>query len=144
MKGLSQAIDLIISADTIVVADGKIFEKPGTKEEAISMLAQLSGKQHEVHTVVCLLLPSKKGESPWIHSFVETTQVTFSELSQPVILSYVETGVPMDKAGGYGIQDPSGGGGFISKISGCYYNVTGFPLNRFCHEIEKIVQEGRL
>ncbi|KAJ3251956.1 hypothetical protein HK103_001983 [Boothiomyces macroporosus] len=89
---------LVIGADTVVVLDDQILEKPSSKDHAFEMLKNLSGKPHFVLTAVCLI---KEGK---IHSFVEQTLVTFGELSDQEILDYVATGEPMDKAGGYGYQ----------------------------------------
>jgi len=139
--------DLIICADTIVVLDDQILEKPQSKEHAVSMLSQLSGRKHLVHTSVSLVFPKVKDQNtnkyPWIHSFSATSEVEFSDLSMESIKAYVNTGIPMDKAGSYGIQEPVGGS-FISKIDGCYYNVTGFPLNKFCSELSQILTDHKL
>jgi len=101
------------------------------------MLKTLSGDSHEVVTAVVLLTPGQEGASSAYESriFYETTQVTFADLTDDIIKSYVDTKEPMDKAGGYGIQGI--GGSFVSGITGCYYNVMGFPLHRFCAELLK-------
>jgi len=71
-------------------------------------------------------------------SFEEKTEVEFSTLSHESILAYVKTGLPMDKAGSYGIQDGKGGS-FVKRINGCFFNATGFPLNRFCDYMLEII-----
>lgn len=91
-----------------MVLDKQILEKPADKKHAVQILSSLSGRQHIVHTAVCLLLPKEKGEKvyfpyscvdgenkPFIHSFVETSEVTFAALEQQMIEKYVETGIPM-------------------------------------------------
>ena len=67
------------------------------------------------------------------HQFYECTKVEFGDNPDEVIKTYAETDEPLDKAGGYGIQDV--GGSLVKKIDGCYYNVMGFPLYKFCEEI---------
>jgi len=145
---LPKESDLIITADTIVVLGTTILEKPTSPENAFEMLSSLSGRKHNVFTAVCLLLPKVKDSNdptnPFIKSFVEETEVEFTKWVTPeMISSYVETGSPLDKAGGYGIQDGTGGS-FISRIKGCYFNVTGFPINRFCLELLQLIQDGKL
>lgn len=139
--------DLVISADTVVVLDNVILEKPENAQHAKTMLKSLSNNTHSVITAVVLAMPDPKSDEEVLyHRFYETTQVTFSEMADGVIDAYVATGTPMyvpasfnhshyrDKAGGYGIQEVEGGS-FVSSIEGCYYNVTGFPVNRFCREM---------
>ncbi|MCR4417402.1 MAG: Maf family protein [Ignavibacteria bacterium] len=116
---------IIIAADTIVVLDNQILEKPKSKADAKRMLKTLSGRTHIVYTAVCVInqLNGKK-----IIDY-EKTFVTFRKLSSAEIDEYVETGSCMDKAGAYGIQDDLGAV-FVSKVNGCYYNVVGLPLQK--------------
>jgi len=120
---------LIIGADTIVYLDGHILGKPGDKKEAVSMLERLSGKAHQVFTGFTLIQVGGKR-----YSDVEKTTVFFRELENWEIEAYAETGGPLDKAGGYGIQDQSGL--FVERIEGCFYNVVGFPLTKFYHGLK--------
>jgi septum formation protein len=117
---------IVISADTIVVLDGEIINKPRDSDEAIQMLKKLSGKTHQVYTGFTIL-DTKTGK--FICDF-EVTEVKFRELSEEEIKEYVATGSPLDKAGAYGIQDDYGAV-FVEKINGCFYNVVGFPLTKF-------------
>lgn len=113
----------VLAADTIVVIDDRILGKPETTEEAEKMLGGLSGRCHKVITGVALI----EGYTGKLHTFTETTEVLFGNLSENEITDYIGTGEPMDKAGAYGIQGD--GGKFIKRIDGCFYNVMGFPLN---------------
>ena len=110
----------IISADTVVVYDGKILGKPHSREDAFSMLSTLSGNTHTVYTGVFIISGDKK------IGFSERTDVTFCELSQDDINNYISTGEPFDKAGAYGIQGK--GSVMIKGIVGDYYNVMGLPV----------------
>jgi septum formation protein len=115
---------IVIGADTAVELDGKIFGKPRDVEDACEMLASLSGRAHNVHTGICALrLPEKITKSA-----VESTAVTFAPLDPTEIESYVASGEPFDKAGGYAIQGLAGR--YIPRIEGCYFNVVGLPLAR--------------
>lgn len=127
----NQEFDLLIAADTIVVLNGNLLAKPGSRDEAIQMLKTLSGKTHEVITGVTLLTSSQE------RTFSVSTKVTFESLSNLEIEAYVDTGSPMDKAGGYGIQDDLGSL-FVKHIEGDYYNVVGLPLQRLYSEIKDI------
>jgi septum formation protein len=71
-----------------------------------------------------------------MRTFCCSTEVTFAKLSPEIISSYVATGEPLDKAGGYGIQ--SLGSSLVTNISGCYFNIVGFPLNMFCSELSEL------
>lgn len=119
----AQADDLIIGADTIVVVDGQVLGKPGDRQQAETMLRQLSGAQHTVLTGVTLI------RGPQIRSEVEQTQVRFRKLTDREIRAYIQTGEPMDKAGAYGIQGL--GALLVEGIVGDYFNVVGLPLARF-------------
>ncbi len=103
------------------------------------MLQHLSGQTHQVLTGVALC-KVKASNNMETATFVETTDVTFGDLSIHDINAYVASGSPMDKAGGYGIQDDFGAI-FVKKIEGDYYNVVGFPLHRFYTTIETFAPE---
>lgn len=115
------ALDLpVLGADTIVVLDGEVLEKPRDQQHAREMLAKLSGATHQVMTAVAL------ADSQQVLDCLVTTDVTFRILSAEDIASYVASGEPMDKAGAYGIQGL--GGNFVRKINGSYHAVVGLPL----------------
>lgn len=114
------ADDLVIAADTVVVLDGHALGKPRDPADARAMLAQLSGRDHRVCTGVHVRCGDRDAGT------VETTTVTFRALSDREINAYVATGAPLDKAGGYGIQDA--GGAFVDRIDGSDSNVMGLPL----------------
>ncbi|HEX3072894.1 MAG TPA: Maf family protein [Ignavibacteriales bacterium] len=126
---------LIITADTVVVIDGKIIGKPKDEADAKRILRKLSGNTHEVFTGFALY-NSKTGKKIVDH---ERTKVTFRKLDDNEIDEYIKSGSPMDKAGAYGIQDDYGAV-FIEKISGCYYNVVGLPLARLYKRLKEITQ----
>ena len=123
---------LVVGADTIVILNDKIMGKPDDKQDAIHMLKTLSGNTHEVITAVSI----QSAQKNIIHTIYESTNVTFRQISESHILTYVDSESPYDKAGSYGIQDWSAI--FVEKINGCYDNVVGFPLSRFVFELEKI------
>lgn len=114
--------EVILSADTIVCFDGKILEKPKSREEAFHMLRSLSGTTHEVYTAVMLRSPERE------LLIVDQTSVEFWPLSKEDIELYLDTQDSFDKAGGYGIQTQ--GAMLVKKIDGDYYNVVGLPLSR--------------
>jgi septum formation protein len=114
---------IVIGADTIVVLDGKILNKPADAADARKMLGMLSGNTHTVYTGVALV----DTETGRVNFAVKGTKVTFRQLGEKEIAAYVATGSPLDKAGAYGIQDDFGAV-FISHIEGCYYNIVGLPL----------------
>jgi len=122
----------IVGADTIVELDNCIIGKPQNKNEAYTILKRLSGYQHSVHTAFTIIdRPSNQ-----LVSDVETTIVTFRELEDEEIKVYIDTQLPLDKAGAYGIQDKYGSL-FVKKICGCFYNVVGFPLSKFYITLKK-------
>lgn len=120
---------MVVGADTVVAYQGQILGKPADKEDAKRMLSMLSGQTHEVYTGVCVIVDGE------VKTFYEETKVTFYEISEDEIDHYIETGEPMDKAGSYGIQGKAAV--FIKGIEGDYYNVVGFPIARFIHEITR-------
>ncbi|MDO4617919.1 MAG: Maf family protein [Clostridia bacterium] len=115
---------LVISADTIVVSEGKILGKPKDEEDAFKMLSDLSGKTHEVITGFCVM----NLETAFSVCMAEVTKVTFKSLTPETIRSYIETKEPMDKAGSYGIQGK--GAILVQKIDGDYFNVVGLPISK--------------
>lgn len=115
----------LVTADTIVILEGEPLGKPADELEAVELLRKLSGKEHEVVSGVTLF--SVKGEEI---TFKEITSVRFSNLPDEIIEYYVDEKKPLDKAGAYGIQELIGLLG-VEKIDGDFYNVMGFPVNRF-------------
>ena len=118
------AAGYILGADTTVVADGQILNKPADADDATRMLRLLSGRTHRVITGVCLICSAANTRKQTVRS--EATQVTFQTLSDADIQVYVSTGEPMDKAGAYGIQGLASR--FIPRIEGDYFNVVGLPV----------------
>ena len=110
----------VLGADTIVVLSGQVLEKPRDVDEAARMLRRLSGQTHQVMTAVAL------ADRRQAVDCLVTTEVTFRVLSDDDIAGYIDSGEPMDKAGGYGIQGL--GGCFVRKINGSYHAVVGLPL----------------
>ncbi|MDI7659141.1 nucleoside triphosphate pyrophosphatase [Cronobacter universalis] len=110
----------VLGADTIVVLDGDVLEKPHDAAHAAEMLRRLSGQTHEVMTAVAL------ADKKRVRERLVTTRVTFRALTAQDIAAYVESGEPMDKAGAYGIQGL--GGCFVRRIEGSYHAVVGLPL----------------
>ena len=150
---------VILTADTIVVVDGEILNKPADRNEAIKMLTTLSGKTHQVFTGVCISSSTKR------KIFMEETGVTFRKLKPEEIGYYVDNFKPFDKAGSYGAQEclPQGINpcspdevaflakigkpgladstleskaiAAIERINGSYFNVMGLPIHRVYHEL---------
>lgn len=129
VKTLSSS-DLLITADTIVWLNGKMFGKPQNTEQAKTMLHELSGQKHQVISGVCLTSSQKQ------KCFHAVTEVTFKELTRLETAYYVSVFKPYDKAGSYGIQDWIGAIG-ITRIEGSFYNVMGLPIQRLYEEIQK-------
>ncbi len=117
---LAQEDRPVLGADTIVVLNGRVLEKPRDEAHAGEMLAALSGKQHQVMTAVAI------ADRHDVRCQLVVTDVTFRSLSQQDIRDYIATGEPMDKAGAYGIQGK--GGCFVRTITGSYHAVVGLPL----------------
>lgn len=139
----------VIGADTMVAYEDHILGKPKSAAQAKEMIALLQGRIHQVYTGVTLAevrdnLPGRdksfRGPLPGsglflrTRTFFERTDVSVCPMTDEEIQDYVETGEPMDKAGGYGIQ-----GAFcvyVEGIRGDYFNVVGLPLSRLCREMK--------
>ncbi|MFA5584970.1 MAG: Maf family protein [Saccharofermentanales bacterium] len=124
--------DLILAADTLVSLDDRIFGKPLDREEARWMLRTLAGRTHEVDTGVALVAKDHE------ELFVSQSLVTFRPLTrnlEDLIDRYVETGLPLDKAGAYGIQEL--GGLLIERIDGDFFSVMGLPVAEVYDRLRK-------
>jgi septum formation protein len=117
----SEPEPLILAADTIVVLDGKILNKPEDRQDAKRMLRALSGRTHSVITGIAL---RRKDGPAWLDA--DETRVTFKVLPEDWIATYVATGSADDKAGAYGVQEMTAK--FIERIEGDLSNVIGLPL----------------
>lgn len=124
--------EIVITADTVVIINGKILGKPKNEADAIEMLKTLSGRSQTVVTGVSLT------DSTHRHTFSVSTEVRFASLSDTEIRYYVEKYRPLDKAGAYGIQEWIGAIG-IEGISGSFYNVMGLPVHRLYNELKRFV-----
>ena len=125
---LADAKNILITADTLVLINGRILGKPENREGAAGMLKTLSGNMHQVVTGICIRSRMKT------HSFTAWTDVYFKDLSEQEINYYLEKFQPYDKAGSYGIQEWIGYIG-ITRIEGSYFNVMGLPVQRLYEEL---------
>lgn len=122
----------VLGADTIVVLNGKVLEKPTDRDDAARMLRELSGNKHQVITAIAFA-------NQWdVMCYSVSTDVIFRMLTQHDIQSYIVSGEPMDKAGSYGIQ--GFGGSFVRSINGSYHAVVGLPLVETRELLAKFVQ----
>ena len=123
--------DIILSADTIVVFDNKILEKPKDKEDAYRMIKMIQGNEHYVYTGVFL----GRKQDNINYNFYEKTKVVVGDLTEEEILEYINMDEPYDKAGAYAIQGFFGK--YIEKIEGDFFNVMGLPI----HSINKKLKD---
>ncbi|MGJ5820173.1 Maf family protein [Paludibaculum fermentans] len=114
--------EFVVAADTTVVVDNDVLEKPESEAAAAGMLVRLSGRQHVVLTGVCI----RRGDR--LLTGVESTLVTFRQLTEADIQAYAASGEPFDKAGGYAIQGLASK--YITRVDGCFFNVVGLPIAR--------------
>ncbi len=121
---------VVIGCDTVVEISGEVLGKPSDEADAKRMIALLSGKTHFVHTGVCVC------RNGLCVSFADTTRVSFDDIAASDIDEYVKTKEPYDKAGAYGIQGWAAK--YTRSISGCYYNVMGFPVAHISRLLRKI------
>ncbi|MFI5211864.1 MAG: Maf family protein [Ignavibacteria bacterium] len=125
---------LVIGADTIVVFKGGILGKPKNEKDAVRMLKLLSGNEHRVYTGLAMIDMSRQ----MIYCTHELTYVRFRILTEKEIRFYAASGSPLDKAGGYGIQDDFGST-FVERIRGDYFNVVGLPILKTYLGLDKFI-----
>ncbi len=123
--------ELVVTADTTVVVEERLLNKPADAAEAREMLTALSGRAHRVITGVCLTTTTSS------RTFVDTTKVSFRPLTDEEISFYVKNYQPFDKAGSYAIQEWIGMIG-IERIEGSYFNVVGLPVEKLYRELKKM------
>ena len=128
-----QIDSLVLGADTTVALNGEILGKPLNDADAFLMLKKLSGTTHQVHTAVAVIRKSR------IESVVNTTQVEMIALSDDMMLQYIATGEPLDKAGSYAIQGFAGT--WIKCINGSYTGVMGLPVYETAHLLQNLDQD---
>ena len=124
--------EILITSDTMVLCGTEILGKPSDREDAVRMLRLLSGREHQVITAVTIRSTIKE------KTFSVCSNVYFKELSDSEINYYIDTCKPFDKAGAYGIQEWIGYIG-ITGIEGSFYNVMGFPTQRFYEELQEFL-----
>ena len=125
---------IVITADTIVWFEGNALGKPKNETVAKQMLLSLSGKTHRVISSVCF---TTLRQQHTLHCF---TDVRFTDLNEEIVVQYVATGSPLDKAGSYGIQDAFGLYA-VAEINGSYTNVMGLPCMQTYKALEELVQD---
>ena len=124
--------EILITADTIVICDGRVFGKPADRAEAVSMLKTLAGRPHEVITSVTLRSCDKK------ETFSDAATVRFGDLDDDEINYYIDRYKPFDKAGSYGVQEWIGYIG-IESIEGSFYTVMGFPVYKVYRHLKEFM-----
>jgi nucleoside triphosphate pyrophosphatase len=123
---------LVLGADTVVVVDDHLLEKPADAEDALRMLRRLQGRRHDVITSICLIANGTTLEAQ------DRTAVYFRSMDDAALRAYINTGEPMDKAGAYGIQGY--GAALVDRIEGDFFSVMGLPLRLV---LELLAQAGR-
>lgn len=126
---------IILSADTVVVLDGQILEKPEHHAHAVAMLTSLSGREHTVFTGVSIKAFDRELNPGLTRVFVVATSVNLKPLSEREILSYIASGEPLDKAGAYAAQGL--GSYMVQRIVGSYANVVGLPIAEVVETLEQ-------
>ena len=126
--------EVVLGADTIVVVDDRILEKPTDEQDARAMLRLLSGREHTVITGICMIHGDRSISD---HA---STEVQFSALDGSEIESYIHSGEAAGKAGAYAIQGLASK--FVERIDGCYFNVMGLPLALVYRHWKSLVSGG--
>jgi len=122
--------EVVLGADTVVIIEGEVLEKPDSAAGAEKMIAKLSGREHIVITGICL-----RADTATITDAAATV-VQFAALTPAEITGYAYSGEPMDKAGAYAIQGLASK--FIERIEGCYFNVMGLPVSLFYQHFKTV------
>jgi len=130
------ANSLVLAADTVVILENEILNKPADKQDALHMLKKLSGKTHEVVTGIALASPQG------IITAADSAMVRFRELADWEIEWYVRGGASLDKAGAYGVQDFIGMAG-IEKLDGSFYTVMGLPIYHVYQLLKPFILESK-
>lgn len=123
--------EIIITADTIVLLDNKLYGKPKNKLDAYNMIKTLSGKTHQVITGVCCYSKDKQINI----EFSDITNVSFTDISDEIIEKYLDYAEYIDKAGAYAVQGSASM--FVEKIEGCYDNIVWLPMGRLARNLIK-------
>lgn len=140
LAGNYTGMAMVLGADTMVVCDGEIFGKPCSLSDATRMLRRLSGVTHEVLTAVSVWMvsaPAADSVSLGFRTFVDTTAVTFRDISDDEIAAYLKQGESFDKAGAYAIQ--GAGADLVESINGALDTVIGLPVERLLREFPELV-----
>jgi septum formation protein len=137
---------LCLGADTVVVWGEHTLGKPKDAGEATAMLSSLSGRKHQVYTAFCLAWQpprtgGKSGQPRPLWLEVIRSTVRFRHLNDHEIAAYVESGAPLDKAGGYGVQDRRHQ--LVESVAGSYYNVVGLPMRQVVAALAEVGWRGR-
>ena len=122
--------DIVIGSDTIVAIDNEVLEKPIDEIDAYRMLSRLNNNTHKVISGVAIIYQDKEIR------FIETSYVTFNNLTEKELKDYIATKDPLDKAGAYGIQNPYIN--LVKKYEGEYENIVGLPIKRLKEELKKL------
>ena len=126
--------EILMTADTVVILDGRVLGKPRDRDDAFAMLRRLSGHSHTVVSGVTLRTAARR------RTFSARTEVWFRILSDEEIVFYIDSYRPYDKAGSYGIQEWIGYAA-IERIDGSFFNVMGLPIQRVYTELEKFIDQ---
>ncbi|MCH7410482.1 Maf family nucleotide pyrophosphatase [Belliella sp. DSM 111904] len=128
--------EVFLTADTVVILNGKILNKPKDKEEAVAMITALSGKTH--HVVTGISLTHATGQI----TLQDKVKVDFADLSAEEISYYVNKFSPLDKAGAYGIQEWIGYVA-VGRIEGSFYTVMGLPVHLVYQALKALIEGGK-
>ena len=130
-REISQADEIVVSADTVVAVDDIILGKPVDKSDARYMISLLQGRVHSVYTGVTISTGDR------VVTFSEKTDVEFNPMTESEIEEYISLSEPYDKAGSYGIQGKACV--YIKGLNGDYFNVVGLPVSRLYNELKKLI-----
>jgi septum formation protein maf len=134
--------DLVIGADTVLVDEGQVLEKPVDATDNLRMLAELRGRSCTVITGVALVHPVLQSPGYHVRTICERTRIHFGDVSSALLKAYVDSGEGMGRAGGFAIQGR--GSLLIRAIEGDYNNVVGFPLYSVFELLHDLVENGEL